>query len=99
MARARHADARKLLADGIDPGEQRKASKAAQADKITNSFEVIANELLSMRTRKLANGTAARERRLLDKDLLPYIGNRPIADVNRPGTAGSFAQDRKPGCD
>jgi len=83
-ARERHAAARKLLAAGVDPGEQRKAHKAVNADKAANSFEVIAGELLAMRTKKLASGTAARERRLLDKDLTPYIGSRPIADVTAP---------------
>jgi len=84
MARERHAAARKLLAEGIDPGAQRKAQKAVNADKAANSFEAVAGELLAMRTKKLASGTAARERRLLDKDLTPYIGSRPIADVTAP---------------
>jgi len=83
-ARERHADARKLLATGVDPGEQRKAQKAVNADKAANSFEAVAGELLAMRTKKLASGTATRERRLLDKDLSPYIGSRPIADVTAP---------------
>jgi len=84
LARERHAAARKLLAESIDPGEHRKATKAARAESAANSFEAIAGELLAMRTRKLASGTAARERRLLDKDLIPYIGSRPIADVTAP---------------
>src|SRR5208282_5541778 len=43
-ARARRDEARKLLADGIDPGENRKATKAARADRTANSFEVVARE-------------------------------------------------------
>jgi len=84
MARERHAAARKWLAAGIDPGEQRKAHEAVNADKAANSFEAVAGELLAMRAKKLASGTASRERRLLDKDLSPYIGSRPIADVTAP---------------
>jgi len=52
MARERHAAARKLLAEGIDPGEQRKAHKAVMADKAANSFEAVAGELLAMRAKK-----------------------------------------------
>ena len=40
-ARERREEARKLLAAGVDPGENRKAHKAAKADRAANSFEVI----------------------------------------------------------
>jgi len=83
-ARERHAQARKLLAAGVDPGENRKAAKTARAESAANSFTAIAGELLAMRANKLASGTASRERRLLDKDLSPYIGSKPIADVSAP---------------
>ncbi len=43
-ARNRRDAARKLLADGIDPGENRKAQKAAKQDRAANSFEVVARE-------------------------------------------------------
>ena len=42
-ARGRLCDARKAIAHGIDPGEQKKALRKAQAD-IENSFEVVARE-------------------------------------------------------
>jgi hypothetical protein len=43
-ARDRRDAARKLLADGIDPSENRKAQKSAQAERAANSFEVVARE-------------------------------------------------------
>ena len=43
-ARDKLEKARKMLADGIDPGEQRKAQKAAGVGKAENSFEVVARE-------------------------------------------------------
>ena len=46
-ARNRRDTARKLLADGIDPSENRKAQKLAHADSAVNSFEVVAREWLS----------------------------------------------------
>ena len=49
-ARARHAEARKALAAGIDPGEQRKAEKAAGLERAGNSFEVVAREWLAKQT-------------------------------------------------
>jgi len=46
-ARAARDDARKLLANGVDPSEHRKAAKQAGQDKAGNSFEVIAREWLT----------------------------------------------------
>lgn len=39
-ARERRDDARKLLANDIDPGANRKAQKAAKVMRVANSFEV-----------------------------------------------------------
>ena len=43
-ARQRRDDAKKLLANGVDPGEIKKAQKAAQGEQDANTFEVIARE-------------------------------------------------------
>jgi hypothetical protein len=43
-ARDRRDAARRLLAGGIDPGENRKAQELAGADRAANSFEVVARE-------------------------------------------------------
>ena len=41
-ARERHAEARKLLAAGVDPMAQRKADKAALMASEANSFKMVA---------------------------------------------------------
>lgn len=84
QARAKRDEARKLLASGGDPAIQRKAEKAAGKERAANSFAVIAAELMAKRAGKLAPGTAIRERRLLEKDLGPYLGSVPIADITPP---------------
>ena len=43
-AREKRDAARKLLANGIDPGEAKKAQKAATIAKTENSFEVVSRE-------------------------------------------------------
>nr|WP_233511642.1 site-specific integrase [Luteimonas weifangensis] len=83
-ARARHADARRLLSSGIDPSGKRKAEKAAAAETSANTFDAVANELLRLRARKVAAGTAKRERNLLDNYLTPYIGGQPVAEITAP---------------
>lgn len=83
-ARERHIEARKLLAAGVDPGEARKAGKAVSADRAANSFAAVADELFAKRAARLVPRSAARERRMLDRDLIAYIGSRPVADVTAP---------------
>ena len=43
-ARAKRETARKQLAKGIDPGEVRKAQKAAKQEEGANNFEAVARE-------------------------------------------------------
>ncbi len=43
-ARTRRDEARQLLADGVDQGEHRKATKAARTELAANSFEIVARE-------------------------------------------------------
>lgn len=83
-AREKREEARTLLAEGIDPGVQRKAHAAATLERMENTFAAVADELLRQRVTKIVAGTATRERRLLEKDLAPYIGSRPIADITAP---------------
>jgi hypothetical protein len=52
-AREKRDDARKLVADGIDPSAKRQAERAAQAD----TFEAIAREWLELQGRSLAPET------------------------------------------
>ena len=83
-ARARRDEARKLVAAGTDPGEQRKAEHAAKVESVATTFAAVGEELLTIRAAKLAQGTSVRERRILEKYLVPYVGGRPIADVSAP---------------
>lgn len=83
-ARERRDEARRLLSEGIDPGEHRKVQAAADVARTENTFAAVADELLLKRAQKIAATTAVRERRLLEKDLAPYIGTRPIADITAP---------------
>ena len=78
-ARARHAEARKALAAGIDPGEQRKAEKAAGLERAGNSFEVVAREWLAKQT--WVPGYRDKVDAWLVNDVFPYIGGKPVADL------------------
>lgn len=81
-ARAKRDAARKLLAAGGDPGEQRKQAKqeqAAVAIAAGETFEVIAREWMDRQT--VARVTADKNRWLMETFLFPEIGPRPIAEI------------------
>ena len=80
-ARERREAARKLLAQGIDPGEQRKAVKAAGEERAANSFEVIAREWLAVKQPEWTLGQYGKERDRLENHAFPRIGALPIANI------------------
>lgn len=83
-AREKHAEARKLLAQGIDPGETRKAIKAAREGSAANSFEVVAREWWASHMGTKAVSHRDKVLRRFELYLFPWIGNKPIADITAP---------------
>jgi integrase len=80
-AREKRNAARKLLAADSDPGEQRKAAKAAGVERAANSFEVIAREWLAMKQPEWTPKQFDKERDRLENHAFPRIGGLPIADL------------------
>ena len=83
-ARDKRDEARKHLAQGIDPGENRKATKAAKADRATNSFESVAREWFSKLSPNWATSHADKIIQRLEKDIFPWLGGKPIAEITAP---------------
>ena len=83
-ARERRDDARKLLANEIDPGEHRKVQRAAKAERATNSFEAVAREWLAKYSPRWASSHSSKIVKRLENDVFPWIGPRPIADITPP---------------
>jgi hypothetical protein len=83
-ARDRRDASRKLLADGIDPSENRKAMKSARTDRAANSFEVVAREWFAKYSTTWAANHGDRIIRRFERDIFPWIGGRPIAEVTAP---------------
>ncbi|MGD9947675.1 MAG: tyrosine-type recombinase/integrase [Desulfobulbus sp.] len=81
-ARERLAEARKRLADGIDPGEQRKMDKEATADH--NSFEAVAREWFIKYKHTWTDNHARDIISRLEANVFPWIGGMPIANVTPP---------------
>jgi len=72
-ARERRDQARKLIAQGVDPGEQRKAQKQAIEGRAANSFEVICLEWLEHKRSTVAEGQYLKAFARMNKDAIPWL--------------------------
>jgi integrase len=77
-ARAKRDDARRLLANGIDPSEHRQASKTALVEHAANSFEAIAREWYAKFSQNWVDSHSSKIIRRLERDVFPWLGARPI---------------------
>jgi len=77
-AREKRDEARKLLADDIDPSAERKAKRAA----LLETFEGVAKEWLELQSKSLAPETISILGARLSSALYPYLGSRPVAAIN-----------------
>ncbi len=83
-ARDRRNEARKLLADGIDPGAVRKAAKTASVERDQNSFEAITREWFAKFSPNWTPDHADRIIRRFERDIFPWMGARPIREITAP---------------
>jgi integrase len=83
-ARAKLDDARKLLADGADPGAQRKAEKLANAESGGNTFEALGREWMATRGKEWTASYASKTKSALERHVFPAIGAKPITDITAP---------------
>lgn len=83
-ARARTIEARQLLDAGVDPSENRRAAKASQLEGVANSFEVVAREWIEQQMKSWVRGHGERILTRFERDIFPWIGARPIAELTAP---------------
>lgn len=83
-AREKRDKARKLIADNIDPGVVKQASKRATMLATENSFQAVALEWYGKFSAKWVASHGDRTLRRLEKDVFPWIGKRPIAEIKAP---------------
>lgn len=97
LARRKADEARKLIREGTDPSDVRKAAKAdaerqRQTERLADaglppegSFEAVAREwLATVHDAKTTEGHATRTRIRMEQDLFPWIGRRPLGEIEPP---------------
>lgn len=80
-ARDKRDDARKMIANGIDPGQVRKINKSAQIERAVNTFESIAREWHQKHSPNCAMSHSKKVIRRLELYIFPWLGSRPIAEI------------------
>jgi hypothetical protein len=100
-ARECRTEARTLLADGIDPGERRKAEKREAKAREDGSFEAVAREWYGKQAHTWVAHLASDVLRRLEGNLFPDVGGgvKP-ARIGRPetGVRGGWRGDFSPNC-
>ena len=83
-AREKAEQARKNLANSIDPSATKKALKETRQGELANSFEVIAREwhktYLITKSERHAKSTMQR----FEKDIFPWLGSQALVDIEAP---------------
>ncbi|MBM4231731.1 MAG: DUF4102 domain-containing protein [Gammaproteobacteria bacterium] len=83
-ARARRDELRRLHAGGIDPVAHRRAADEARVAAAENSFKVVADEWFEKKSPGWVPKHAAKIIERLKRDVYPWLGTRPIAEVTAP---------------
>ena len=83
QARGKRDEARKQIADGIDPSQARKALKESTVLN-ENTFEVVAREWHSNFNQTWTKGHAKTIKGRLELNVFPWIGDRPIIEIKAP---------------
>lgn len=84
QAREKRDEARKLLAQEIDPSAQRKQDKAERRDAQANTFEAIARDWMKVRGKEWSETYASKTKACLERHAFPVIGSKPIKSITAP---------------
>ena len=83
VARQQRADAKKVLAAGGDPGQEKQEEKQAKEQAVANSFERLAMEWHTHKSTSWSEGYAEHLLMYLKKDIFPFIGQKAITDISQ----------------
>lgn len=81
MAREKREAARKLLMEGINPSDERKAKKEKIERKVTHSFENVAREWHKAKSDRWSLKYRDEIIDTFEKDIFPFIGGKEIAEI------------------
>ena len=92
-AREKRDEARRLIADEIDPSVERKTRREA----MLVTFEGVAQEWLELQSKSLSPETISILGARLNSGLYPYLGSRPIGSITAVEVLGALRRIEAPG--
>lgn len=81
QARELKRKARELIAQGIDPADHKKEIEEQRKKEEKNTFEAVTRDFLLFKKKSLTAETHKKMTRMIEADVLPFIGNRPIHKI------------------
>ncbi len=83
LLEARHGrdEAKRLIAKGTDPSNEKKVEKRERRIAAGNTFGTVADEWFEANSERWVTSYSTRLRSRLDADLLSVLANRPIAEI------------------
>lgn len=83
-AREGRQKAKKQLVQGLDPSNAKKAQKRETVRNAANTFKAVALEWHEKQLGRWTPVHALNVMRRFDVDMFPYVGHRPIAEIDAP---------------
>lgn len=81
QARALRDEAKKKLAEGIDPSFAKKEEKLVRNVQLNNTFQAVALEWHGTKVSRWSEGYASDIIEAFNKDIFPYIGQQPVNEI------------------
>ncbi|OPW91526.1 integrase arm-type DNA-binding domain-containing protein [Citrobacter sp. A316] len=81
QARALRDEAKKKLAEGIDPSFAKKEEKLVRDVQLNNTFQAVAIEWHGTKVSRWSEGYASDIIEAFNKDIFPYIGLQPVNEI------------------
>lgn len=81
QARVLRDEAKKKLAEGIDPSLAKKEEKLVRDVQLNNTFQAVALEWHGTKVSRWSDGYASDIIEAFNKDIFPYIGQQPVNEI------------------
>lgn len=84
-AREAHLDARRLVADGVDPILTKRRESQREMIESESTFKAVALDLIAKKEAdKISPQYTKTVRSRLERHIFPYIGNLPVSEITAP---------------
>jgi len=83
-ARNERLKIKRLIIKGIDPVQHRNELRQLNADNVKNTFSGKAAEWLALQFKNWTEGHTRTVKSRLKRDILPWLGSRPINEITAP---------------